>query len=335
MRKRFKAKRTKQNKIFKLLLVFFLCFIIIEVISHFILKMNIATNNEEFIRNMLEDSNHHMIYDKYNHNFVNQALQLLSNIDIKKPTTILKNNFGYSIDTSVDGKDIVVASDAKEEQLEEKTDYISDPNPTQVKDPKVYIYNTHQLENYSATNFEDYNITPNVLMASYMLKEKLNKIGIQTVVETSNINDFLNLNGWNYASSYKASRFYVMDALNQYKNLELLIDLHRDAITKEQSTVEINGKKYAKILFVVGLEHAKYASNLELANHLNSLLKEKYPTLVRGVITKKGTGVNGIYNQDLSPKSVLIECGGKENSIDEVMNSVEVLTETIQKYLGD
>ena len=64
------------------------------------------------------------------------------------------------------------------ENLKVKTKYIKDPNPTEVKEPRVYIYNTHQLENYSATNFEDYNITPNVLMASYMLKEKLNKNNI-------------------------------------------------------------------------------------------------------------------------------------------------------------
>ncbi len=336
MQKRFKAKKRHKHRLIKLLIILLVGFIFFEIISNLILKMNIATNNEEFIRKMLDDSNHHMVYEKYNHNLVQKALKLLSNIDIKKPTTILSKQFGYTIDTSMDGKDIAVASDTNEEEEPDVvTNYIADPNPTEVKEPRVYIYNTHQLENYNATNFEDYNITPNVLMASYMLKEKLNKANIPTIVETSSISDFLNLNGWNYASSYKASRFYVLDALNRYKNLDLLIDLHRDAITKEQSTAEINGKKYAKILFVVGLEHKNYQANLELANRLNSLLKEKYPEIARGVITKEGAGVNGIYNQDLSPNSVLIECGGKENSIDEVMNTVDILTKIIKEYLGD
>ena len=114
-----------------------------------------------------------------------------------------------------------------------------------------------------------------------------------------------------------------------------MIDLHRDAISKDKSTAQINGKNYAKVLFVVGLEHENYEANLELANKLNSLIKEKYPAISRGVITKQGAGVNGIYNQDLSPKSVLIECGGKENSIDEVMNTTEILTQIIKEYLGD
>lgn len=337
MSKRFKAKRKRKHKILKLIVVFIIAFIFFQVISSFILKLNIASSNEEFIRKMLQDSNHHMVYEKYNNNLANKTIKILAHIDIKKPTTILKKAFGYDINTSVDGKDIAVASDVndEEENLEVVTDYIADPNPTKVEEPRVYIYNTHQLENYSATNFEDYNITPNVLMASYMLKEQLNKTGIPTIVETSNISDFLNLNGWDYASSYKASRFYALDALNKYNKLDLLIDLHRDAISKDKSTVQIDGKNYAKVMFVVGLEHNAYEANLELANKLNSLIKENYPEISRGVITKQGAGVNGIYNQDLSPKSVLIECGGKENSIDEVMNTTQVLTQIIKEYLGD
>ena len=284
----------------------------------------------------IESEKFNMLYEKYNNNLSNKIIKALANIDIKKPTTILTKNFGYKINNDINGKNIAVASDVEEkENLEVKTKYIKDPNPTEVKEPRVYIYNTHQLENYSATNFEDYNITPNVLMASYMLKEKLNKNNIPTIVETSNINEFLNLNGWNYASSYKASRFYVLDALSKNNKLDLLIDLHRDAISKDKSTAQINGKNYAKVLFVVGLEHENYEANLELANKLNSLIKEKYPAISRGVITKQGAGVNGIYNQDLSPKSVLIECGGKENSIDEVMNTTEILTQIIKEYLGD
>lgn len=336
MKKRFKAKRRKKRRLFKTILILLVVFILFELISNFILKSSLANSNEEFIRKMLDDSNHHMVYEKYNNNLSNKIIKLFAGIDIKKPTSILKSSFGYKIDTSIYGQDIAVASDINEEEkVENVTNYIEDPNPTEVEEPKVYIYNTHQLENYSASNFEDYNITPNVLMASYMLKEKLNKKNIPTIVETSNINDFLNLNGWDYSNSYKASRFYIIDTLNQYKNIDLLIDLHRDAITKDKSTAEINGKKYAKILFVVGLEHAGYEGNLELANKLNSLIKEKYPKITRGVITKKGTGVNGIYNQDLSPKSVLIECGGKENSIDEVMNTIEILSKIIKEYLGD
>lgn len=273
-----------------------------------------------------------MLYEKKNHNLANQFLKVISNIDIKKPVTILENVFGYELpnQTITDEDDL----NLEEDFLEDPSIYIKDPNPTKITDPIVYIYNTHQLEGYSATNFEEYNITPNVLMASYLLKEKLNKAGIPTLVETSNVSDFLTLNNWDYSECYQASKFFITDTLNKYPNLKLLIDLHRDAISKDASTTEINGKKYAKILFVVGLEHSNYQANLDLANLLSNRIKQKFPTLSRGVMTKQGKGVNGIYNQNLSPYSVLIECGGKENSIDEVMNTIEALSIIIQEYLG-
>ena len=69
--------------------------------------------------------------------------------------------------------------------------YIEDPNKVDINNPLVYIYNSHQLENYNNSNLEIYGITPNVLMASYLLKEKLNKNGISTIVEDTNLTEFL------------------------------------------------------------------------------------------------------------------------------------------------
>ena len=220
----------------------------------------------------------------------------------------------------------------KEQDL---NNYIEDPNPVDINNPRVYIYNSHQLEGYSSSNFEEYNITPNVMMASYLLKEKLNKKGISTIVETSSITAFLNINGWNYASSYNASRFYLLDTMNKYPSLELIIDLHRDSINRNLSTVTIDNKNYAKVLFVVGLEHSNYEPNLNLSNKLNEMIKTKYPGLSRGVMKKSGAGVNGIYNQDVAPYVILIECGSHENSIEEVMNTIEALSNIIYEYLGD
>ena len=336
LRKQFRSKKRQKKRIWiKFLILLILVFFLYQWIVGLFLNIQLANSNEEFILSLLKDSNHHLLYEKSNKNLANQFFKLLSNIDIKKPVSILETVFGYEMDDDI--KEIPVIDPGlqdNEEYLEDPTDYIKDPNPTVVTDPLVYIYNTHQLEGYSATNFEDYNITPNVLMASYLLKEKLNKAGIPTIVETSNITDFLTLNNWDYSHSYQASKFFITDTLNQYPNLKLLIDLHRDAIPASASTTTINGKNYAKVLFVVGMEHENANDNLALANLLSDKIKEKYPTLSRGVMTKEGAGVNGIYNQNLSPNSVLIECGGNENSIDEVMNTIEVLSTIIKEYLG-
>ncbi len=329
-RKRFVAKKKRKNIIVKLLVVLISIYLIYIVISGIFFKLQLASSNQEFIERLLEDSNHHMLYEKSNKNYFNKFLLWISNVDVNDPESILESAFNYEKE-----KTELVYSEVEEEIDLDLSNYIQDPNPVDINNPRVYIYNSHQLEAYSSTNFEEYNITPNVMMASYIMKEKLNKLGISTIVETSSITDFLSINGWDYASSYNASRFYLLDAVNKYPSLDLMIDLHRDSINRNLSTVEINGKSYAKVLFVVGLEHNNYELNLNLASIFNEMIKSKYPGLSRGIIKKSGAGVNGIYNQDVSGNIILIECGGLENSIEEVMNTIEVLSNVIYEYLGD
>ena len=74
---------------------------------------------------------------------------------------------------------------------------------------------------------------------------------------------------------------------------------------------------------------------MELTNKLNDIFKSYIPNISRGVIVKGGSNVNGIYNQDLNQNIVLIECGGSENTIDEVINTINVLSNVIKDYLGD
>lgn len=321
--KKFKAKKKRKGLkiILSIIIIIFTAYFMISLLSNLKLK----SSNEEFIVEMLNNSNHHMIYDKQNQNYMGKFIKYILNIDLKNPRSIL--NSVFKIQSKGE------SNDADEENDEHLTEYIEDPDSAVVSDPVVYIYNTHQLEGYNLENYSEYNITPNVQMASYLLKGLLNKEGINTIVESANINDFLSLNGWNYASSYKASRYYLEETINKNPNLKLIIDLHRDSLPKQKSTLTINDKNYAKVLFVVGVDYEGYEENLSLATTLSNLITERYPNLSRGVITKGGAGVNGVYNQDLSNKIVLIECGGNENSIDEVMNTMLVLKEVIQIYL--
>ena len=85
------------------------------------------------------------------------------------------------------------------DELKDVSDYINDPNPTSINNPIIYLYNSHQLENYSSENLDIYGITPNVLMASYLLRENLNKLGISTIVEEANMSEILSTNSWNYS----------------------------------------------------------------------------------------------------------------------------------------
>ena len=264
---------------------------------------------------------------------VNKSTKFLFNIDIKNPTSILDNGiFVYG------NNDKILEMEHNDdysnlEQLKEVSSYIEDPNPVDIENPIIYIYNSHQLENYNGENLDIYGITPNVLMASYLLKEKLNSRGLSTIVETTNMSEFLSLNGWDHASSYKASRIFILEKKNKYSSLEYFIDIHRDSVGKNVSTVNIGGKSYARILFVVGLEHSNYASNLNTMENINNLCNKYYPGLSRGIYKKEGAGVNGIYNQDISPNSILIEVGGASNNIDEVLNTIEAISNILYYYI--
>lgn len=324
MRKKFKAR--KKINLLKLFFCIFFVLLLFLLFKSFILTTKLASSNEEFLNKLLNDSNHYILYKKVNENPIYSFIKYITKIDVGEPKSILEKSLKY--------KDNNTSYTASDDVYSLNSDYIEDTNSDNIENPIVYIYNTHQLEEYNKTNLEEYNIKPNVLMASYILREYLNRNNIKTVVETADITDFLNVNGWNYPKSYNASRYYLDEAIKKYPNLKLIIDLHRDAIEYNASTVTINDKKYAKILFVVGLDYENYQPNLDLANSLNNLINSKYPGLSRGVLKKSGKNVNGIYNQDLKNNIVLIECGGYQNNIDEVMNTMIALSDVIKKYLG-
>ena len=236
-----------------------------------------------------------------------------------------KYSKNYSNDDSIDEYDI--------SKLKEMSSYITDPYNIDLDNPIVYIYNSHQLENYSSKGLEIYGITPNVMMASYLLREKLNSKGITTICEDANITEFITLNNWNHSYSYYASRMFLLDKKNTYSSLKYFIDIHRDSVGKDITTIKINNKDYARILFVVGLEHNNYEKNLAVINSINNISNKLYPGLSRGILKKSGKDVNGIYNQDVSPNVILIEVGGVDNNINEVMNTVNALTDILYTYI--
>ena len=199
--------------------------------------------------------------------------------------------------------------------------------------PLVYIYNTHQTEKYNSSL--DVNINYSVLDASYLLQEKLKKYNISSVVESGSIKDILDTNNWNYASSYKVSRMYLENAKKNIPSLKYFIDLHRDSVNKKISTVEINGKSYARILFVLGLENINYLENKKVMEFMEDFLNTNYYGISRGIFEREGPGVNGVYNQDFSNNCVLIEVGGEYNTTEEVANTIEVIAEMINAYVGE
>ena len=307
--------RLKKKFYFRNMILLFVC-IISFIISY---NIKLCSSNEEFIMNLLNDSNYYKKYE--DKNIIKKINNYLYNVNLNEPVTLLENMFNYES-----------TSEYYPEVLETITKHINDPTNDVIDNPIVYIYNSHQLENYDSSNYEPYNITPNVMMASYLLKEKLNNYNIPTIVEEGNINEFIKINNWDYNYSYIASRYFIEEAKRKYPSIKYFIDIHRDSVTKEYSAAIINDISYAKVLFVVGLDHDNYKGNLDFANNVNNRLING---ISKGIIKKSGPNVNGIYNQDISSNALLIEVGGYQNKIDEVYNTIDVLANTLKEVINE
>lgn len=204
----------------------------------------------------------------------------------------------------------------------------------EIEEPLIYIYNSHQTEEYAAGDILN-SINPTVTVNNYIMKDFFEKKNLKTIVEERSIKDILNLNNWNYAKSYQASRVFLEDIKKEYPTLKYFIDVHRDSLGKDKTSITIEDKKYAKSLFLIGLENPNYQENLSFTEKINEKLNAKYPDLSKGIYKKEGPGVNGVYNQDFSPYTILIEIGGMENTIEEVMNTSLALSNIISEVIKE
>ena len=188
-------------------------------------------------------------------------------------------------------------------------------------EPIIYLYNTHQSEGYASSNYAEFSINPTVIMNNYILEDIFTKQGYPTLVEESSIKEILKKNNWPGYNSYKASRILLDNSITNHSSLKYFIDIHRDSLSKDKTTIQIGDKSYAKVLFIVGLENKDYQKNLAFTEKINSKLNEYYPGLSKGIYKKSGPGVNGVYNQDFNEYTILIEIGGYDNTTTEVLNT--------------
>ncbi len=304
---KFKRRRKSNN-----LIIYFGLFLISVAFSiKYLYKENLINNNT-VVSKLLNDNlgnYHNKISDA---NFI---LKYALNLDLKKEEYVFSTN--------------------KEEKEPDTLEVSNEKDELEEKEPLVYIYNTHQEEKYLSETLEPYNIDTNVLLASKMLKEYLEDEGLKVIVEEQSVTNLLHSLNLKYGGSYQVSRIFMENASKENPTLRYFIDLHRDSSKYENTTAEIDGEKYAKILFVVGLDHDNYEPNLALAENLRKKIENYNPNLFRGIMKKSGKGVNGIYNQDFSPKTLLMEVGGQYNNISEVNNTLKVLAPILKEFIED
>lgn len=322
MTKRFKAKNKRKGiKIIFIMIIFLMGF-------YFTIKFLLNNKLKKEMTN--ETLVNYLLYSGSNGLLGNDELfSLIQNFNLKDPSYMVSRSLNNYLTISKE----VFNEDETIPNLEIK--HYEDPNKRFVNEPLLYLFNTHQKEAYYTNNILEYNITPTVLMASYIMKEKFNDLGIKTIVEETDITGILHANSWQYKYSYDASKMLIKSIKEKDPSLKYFVDIHRDSSKRYKTITEIDNLIYARVLFVVGLEHDNYEKNLEIATNLNNLITSKYPTLSRGIYKKSGAGVNGIYNQDLSPNMVLLELGGQYNSIDEVNNTINLIVPIISDYIKE
>ncbi len=281
-------------------------------------SISIKDQQDEFLTFLLENQNIYLEDKRQGFSYFHKMMMKLLNIDLASPLTFLNRDYkGLTSNTVVKLK-----KSETNKKIESKKE-----NPT------IYIYNTHQTEEYKPTSYLEYSVNPNVLMASYILEEQLSKKGHVVLVEEESVSKLRTTLGLNYAGSYKVTRSMMENAKKNNPTLKYYIDLHRDSLTRDKTTLTVDGKSYAKILFIVGLENSNYQENLDFTNKISDLLNQKVKGLSKGIYKKEGPLVNGVYNQDFSNRVILIELGGNENTIDEVYRSLIVLGEVLDEVI--
>jgi stage II sporulation protein P len=203
----------------------------------------------------------------------------------------------------------------------------------------VHIYHSHSYEAYKPLSkngtYNSSNPETNIIAIGDVLKRDLEERGIGVSHDTSNIGEQLKEKNWGTGKAYTVARENVVETIANNKDIQYLIDMHRDSQSKMVTTIEIEDKSYARLFLVVGKEHPGYERNLILAETLYNKINEKYPYLCRGVVIKSKNEGNGVYNQDLSSNALLIEMGGIDNNLQELINTSDAFAEIFSELYWD
>lgn len=232
--------------------------------------------------------------------------------------------------------------DASEPQQQEAADDSSETPgiPRKTSGVKAFIYHSHNREswlpelNILGGDFSDaYDDEINITLLGKRMAQKLEEHGIGAVHSDKDYPTEVKDYNWNF--SYKYSLEEVQEAIASNPELEYFFDIHRDALGRDRSTVEINGVSYAQVYFVIGHRNPNWKQNEAFAAKIHERLEEQFPGISRGIWGKNHQSGHGEYNQSVSPNSILIEVGGPENTLEESYRTIDVLADVIAEIFWD
>lgn len=204
--------------------------------------------------------------------------------------------------------------------------------------PQVLIMHTHATEGFFPKESDVYydnwatrttDNSKNTVALGKIIADRLNAAGINT------IHDQTQHDAQSYNGSYARARKTIQSYLEKYPSIDVVLDIHRDAITYDDGTklcptVTVNGKKAAQIMIATGCnsgsvtEHTNWIENFRFAIRLQQSCEQKYGKFARPMyfVSKK-------YNHDLTYGSLLIEMGSEANTLDQAKYSAELLSNAL------
>ncbi len=207
--------------------------------------------------------------------------------------------------------------------------------------PCILIYHTHSTEGYEMLDLGWYSNqyvsrttdkSKNMIRVGDELTKTLESAGYK-VIHDRNIYDS------SYNGAYSRSRVSVEDYLEKYPEIQITLDVHRDAIhyesgTKCKPTATVNGKKAAQVMIITGCEgngvegFDSWEQNLAFALDLQSSAESLAPNLMRPVYF-----CNRKYNMDVTPCSLLLEFGTDANTLEEAVYSAQLIGQALAEVL--
>lgn len=235
---------------------------------------------------------------------------------------------------------------SKNLEVRNETTYQPDFNsllyaPLDFKSPEILIVHTHASESYKQDNLNYYtesetdrttDTNRNVVKVGTHLAEELTKYGFK-VTHAKDINDHPS-----YNKSYTKTLGVINSHLEANSNIQIVIDLHRDAIIKNDGsklkfTSVINGETVSQVMIVcgtnqAGLDNDTWQENLKFAMKLQNYMENTYPGFARPLNLRQER-----FNTHATKGSMIIEVGTSGNTLSEAVGAVKYLAKTISEVL--
>ena len=208
--------------------------------------------------------------------------------------------------------------------------------------PQILIIHTHGSEAYTPAGLDRYDASDSnrtqdprysVIRVGDELASCLEEQGLR-VLHDREIYDYPS-----YTGSYSRSGEAVERYLQQYPDIAVVFDLHRDALGADgvvyKTMAEEEGTVASQVMLLAGsdesgLEHPRWRENLSFALYLQQAASQAHPTLMRPVSL-----VSQRYNQQLSTGSLILEVGSSGNTLQEALAAIRLFAEAVGPALLD